>query len=87
MTALNAGQVSKVYSDGACDHAALYALKNVTAADTLDLGGDFSVVKRAGIVSATGTTIAALSISGTTLTVPAGPNADGLWLLAVGVAV
>jgi hypothetical protein len=88
VTALNAGQVSLIFSDGSCERTALYVVKNATAGDTFDIGADFAVVKRAGIVSATGTTIAAVTtIAGTTLTVPAGPTNDGLWLLVVGVAV
>jgi hypothetical protein len=75
-----------VYSDGSCSHTALFALKNATAADTADLSAHFSVVKRAGIVSDTSTTIASCSISGTTVTIPSGPAADGIWLLVVGVA-
>ncbi len=86
MAALTADQVELVYQDGRCGHTALYALKNATAADTVDVGSAFKVVKRAGIVSDTGTTIASVSIAGTVLTVPAGPANDGVWLLVVGVA-
>jgi hypothetical protein len=51
-----------------------------------DLASEFSIVKRAGIVSATGTHIASASVSGTVITIPTGPLDDGVWLLAVGVA-
>jgi hypothetical protein len=86
MAALTGDQFSVVYQDGTCGRTALVALKNVTAADTVDLGGNFKVIKRAGIVSDTGTTIASCSITGTVVTIPTGPSADGVWLLAVGVA-
>ena len=88
MAALTPGdQFALAFKDGVCERTALYALKGTTAADTVDVGAEFRVVKRAGIVSATGTTIAAISgISGTNLTIPAGPAADGVWLLVVGVA-
>lgn len=80
-------QVTGVYRDGACDRTVLYALKGCTAGDTVDVFPDFRVVKRAGIVSVTGTTIAVAAVSGgTILTLPAGPNADAVWLLVVGVA-
>lgn len=82
-----------VYQGGDCEHAALFALKNATAADTIDVASWFSVVKRGGIVSATGTTIASVGTpaagandGSTLLTIPAGPANDGLWLIVVGVA-
>jgi len=83
---LDPTRVTAVYTDGSCSHTALYSLKNTTAGDTADLSAHFSVVKRAGIVSDTASTIAACSISGTVVTIPSGPAADGVWLLAVGVA-
>lgn len=87
MPLLTPDQVSLVFNDGACGRTALYALKNVDATDTVDVAREFKVVKRAGIVSETGTTIAAISvITGTVLTIPTGPTDDGVWLLVVGVA-
>jgi len=87
MAALTPDQMYLAYSDGVCSRFGLFALKNVDAADTVDVSGYFKVVKRAGIVSDTGTTIAAIStIAGTVLTIPAGPLDDGLWLIVVGVA-
>lgn len=86
MAALTTDQRELVYKDGVCSLTGLYALKNVTAADTVDVGAEFKVVKRAGIVSDTGTTIASCTITGTVLTIPSGPTADGVWLLVVGVA-
>jgi uncharacterized membrane protein len=88
MAALTNDQFQKVYADGACSRTALYSMKNVTAADTVDVAADFKVVKRAGIVSSSGTTIAAIAtITGTALTIPTGPANDGVWLLVVGVSV
>lgn len=87
MATLTGDQMAMVFKDGDCGRTALIALKNVTTGDTADLSSWFKVVKRAGIVSDTGTTIANCSISANTVaTIPAGPNADGVWLLAVGVA-
>lgn len=86
MAALAPNQFHVAYADGACGKTALYSLKNVTAADTLDVAAEFSVVKRAGIVSDTGTHIASVPNTGTVLTIPAGPANDGVWLLVVGVA-
>lgn len=87
MAALTADQIHVAYQDGVCDRTVLYALKNVVAADTVDLAAQFKVVKRAGIVSATGTTIASVTITTNTVaTVPVGPLNDAVWLLAYGVA-
>ena len=86
MAALTAEQVSLVFSDGRCERSALFALTNVNAGDTVDLAATFKVIKRAGMVSATGTHIASVSVTGTVATIPTGPAADGVWLLASGVA-
>ena len=88
MAALSSDQVGHAYSEGTCERSALFGLKDVDAGDTVDLSGYFRVIKRAGIVSASGTTIAAISTitGGTVCTIPAGPSADGVWLLVVGVA-
>ena len=87
MALLADGPIFVCYAEGACGKTAFYALKNVTAADTVDVATHFRVVKRAGIVSDTGTTIAAIAtITGTVLTIPAGPASDGVWLVVVGVA-
>jgi hypothetical protein len=73
MAALTADQMSKVYHDGSCGKIALYALKNIDASDTVDVGE-------------TGTTIGSVTIAGTVLTIPAGPADDGVWLLVYGVS-
>jgi hypothetical protein len=86
MALLTPDQAQIRYQDGNCDRTALVSLLNVSAADTVDLVSVMRVVKRCGIVSATGTTIAGCSITGTVVTIPAGPTNDGVWLLAVGVA-
>lgn len=82
-----------VFQDGSCEKSALFSIKNTTAGDTVDVGSWFTVVKRAGVVSATGTTIAAIGTIATganggptLLTIPAGPAQDGLWLIVVGVS-
>jgi hypothetical protein len=87
VAALTSDQIALAFKDGECGRTALFSLKNTTAADTVELATWFKVVKRAGIVSDTGTTIASCTIAGTVVTVPTGPSADGVWLLAVGVSV
>lgn len=80
-------QAAMMFEDGNCSKTALYSVKNANAGDTVDVSPKFSIVKRAGIVSSTGTTIAGVTITGQTmLTIPNGPVADGVWLIVVGVA-
>jgi hypothetical protein len=87
MALLADNQVLLAFTEGSCGKTALFSLKNVSATDTVELVSHFKIVKRAGIVSDTGTTIAACTISANTLvTIPAGPANDGVWLLAAGVA-
>lgn len=80
-----------VYQNGDCFKTALFSVKNATTGDTVDLVGWFAVVKRAGLVSATGTTIAGVTITNnaggqpTLATIPAGVAQDGIWLIVVGV--
>jgi len=80
-------QVANVYQDGACAKTILFACKNAAAGDTIDVGAYFRVIKRAGLISITGTTVATVANTGTTLTIPAGPAQDAVWLLVFGVAV
>ena len=87
MALLGNDQAQLVWTDGVCGKMGLYSLKNCTAADTVDVGNQFRIVKRGGIVSDTGTTIGSVTIAGTVLTIPAGPASDGVWLLVVGVAL
>lgn len=82
-------QVTPEYTDGRFQRVSLFSIKNVDAGDTIDLAGYFKVVKRAGLISVTGTHVlqATVSANGTTLTVPAGPLDDSLALLVVGVTI
>lgn len=88
MAVLGPGQISLEFSDGKAERMCVFSLKDVTAADTVDLNGYFKVVKRAVAASATDTHTGSIStISGTTITIPAGPNRDAVWLMVVGVSV
>jgi hypothetical protein len=76
-----------MWMDGQSDRVALYAIRDVTANDTIDLAQEFTVVKRAVIM---GTTIAAAVSASvtvpTTVTIPAGANRDAAYLLVYGAA-
>lgn len=82
-----------MYQSGDCDRTILLSVRNTTAGDTLDVWQWLSVVKLAGLVSDTGATIAGFAAaangakgSATLLTVPAGPAADAVWVIARGAA-
>jgi hypothetical protein len=87
MAALEPNRYPLMWMNGESDRCALYALRDITASDTVDLIQQFTVVKRAVIM---GTTVAAAvgaSVSGSTVvTVPAGANRDAGYLLVYGVA-
>lgn len=84
MAALTASQCVWQWSDGLADRAALFALRNVTAADTADLSAYFSVLKRAVILGTTVSGAAAASVNGTTATLPNGLTNDAGYLLVWG---
>ena len=75
-----------MFADGLCEKFVLYAVKNCTTADTFNVGAQLSVIKLAGLVSATGSTIAQLSFTGTVVTIPTGVNKDAVWCMISGVA-
>lgn len=86
MAALEPNRYPLMWMNGESDRVALYALRDITATDTIDVVQQFTVVKRAVIM---GTTIAAAvgaSVSNTTVTIPVGANRDGAYLLVYGVA-
>lgn len=86
MAALTNEQFPILFSDGRSARVALYALLNVSTGDTADLSAMFLSVKRAVILGTTLQGAALVStISGTTVTIPAGTNDAGV-LLAYGVA-
>ena len=87
MAAVNPNQVRVLYKDGEADRIVLYALKNVTAADTVDFSQEFSFLKRAVMLGATinGATSASVS-SPATVTIPATVANDAIYVLAWGCA-
>lgn len=78
----------KVHDDGDAERVVLYALRNVTAADTLDLALEFSQVRYACLIGTTvvGAVLVA-TITGSVLTIPAGLNHDAGYLLVFGVHI
>jgi hypothetical protein len=86
MTALVPTRFPLRYASGDSDKVALFALLNVTAGDTVDLSEHFNVVKRGTLLGVTVTAALAASVSGTTVTIPAGANADAAILTVYGVS-
>lgn len=86
MAALVHQQYAKQWQDGQADRTALYALRNVNTGDTADLSEDFTVLKRGIILGTTVAGQATASVSGTTVTMPAGLVNDAGYLLVFGCA-
>jgi hypothetical protein len=84
MAALDGTHFTRVWDDGRAERVGLYALKNVSAGDTLDLSNDFSVLKRAVLLGTTVNAAAQVSVNGTGIAIPAGANADAGYLLVWG---
>ena len=76
----------RVWADGMSDRTALFALRKVTAGDTIDLATDFSVVKQAVMIGTTVNGSATASVSGTVVTMPAGLSNDAAYLLVWGAS-
>lgn len=74
------------HMSGDADRYAVYSLLNITAGDTVDLSQEFTVVKRGTLVGVTVVAALAASVTGTTVTIPAGANADAAILTVYGVA-
>ncbi len=86
MAVLTSSNVVRQWSEGESDRTALYALRKVTSADTIDLVADFMVVKQAAALGTTVAGTAACTVSGSVVTMPAGLANDAGWLLAWGVS-
>lgn len=90
MAVLGSDKVRLLYSEGFALHIALYAVVGATTGDTVDLAGDFAVVKQAVIQGATVVGQGVVStIAGTVVTLPSGiggTTPDGLHMLVQGEA-
>jgi len=89
MAAITAAQLRAVYTNDAPDRTVLYRISKVTAGDTVDLGPagvaqDFQLVKQATMLATTIAGTAVCTVSGTTVTMPAGLANDAGYLLVWG---
>lgn len=67
------------------DRASLYALRNISTGDTIDMGPDFLVIKRAVLLGITVAGAVQAANAGNVITVPAGVTSDAAYLLCFGV--
>lgn len=86
MPALDPTRYPLQWMDGQSGRTAVYALHNVSGGDTVDLAGQFTVLKRGTLVGVTVAAAASASVSGTVVTIPAGANQDAAILTVYGVA-
>jgi hypothetical protein len=91
MAALTSTNVTAMWANDAADKCALYAIKGMSAADTIDFGasniGAFKAIKFAVIIGTTFAGAATCTVATTVVTVPAGPSLDAGYMLVWGVSV
>jgi hypothetical protein len=86
---LSTVNVQTLYNQAGADLVALFALRNVSTGDTLDLGitdvqPQFQVIRKAVVLSVGANLAAVAAITGTVVTIPAGLAAAGAYLLITG---
>jgi hypothetical protein len=86
MAVLSTNQVVKMWSEGSADRVVLYAVRNVTTGDTMDVAGEFTLLKRAVILGTTVSGAASASVATTVVTMPSGLAGDAGYVLAWGCA-
>jgi hypothetical protein len=75
-----------MWMDGQAERTAVYALRDISGADVVDVYQEFSVVKRAVVMGTTVAAAVAMSVSGTEITIPAGANRDAGYMMVFGAA-
>jgi hypothetical protein len=90
MAALTNTSVQPEWCNNAADKMTLYAIKGMTAADTIDFGGSglgtYKAVKFAVIIGTTFAGNAVCAVASTVVTIPAGPANDAGYMLVWGVS-
>lgn len=83
---VNGTNAVKVHDDGDSERITLYAMRNITAADTIDFALEYSAVRYAALIGTTVTgAILVTTITGSVVTIPAGLSHDGAYMLVFGV--
>jgi hypothetical protein len=87
MALLSGNQVALIASHGPADRMAVYALRNLTTNDTVDLATDFTAVKVALFMATTTSQKGICTVAGTVVTIPTSSLAgDAGYLMAWGCA-
>ena len=77
--------VTLQWANGVADKTALYAVKNVSTSDTINLSPDFLLLTQAALLGITpNQVLLAPSLAGTTLTMPAGLAGEAGYILVFG---
>ncbi len=86
MSILSAANCTQVYSTGSADLLALFALRKVTAGDTIDLAtvSSFQIVQRGVVLGISSFVEIAATFTGTVVTMPSGLSNDSAYLLVWG---
>lgn len=84
MALASGNQVKRLFFDGQAAMMAVYVVRNVTTADTVNLSSDFLNIKQAAMIGSTLAGSAVASVTGTTITIPAGVSGDAIYLMAWG---
>lgn len=89
MAVLTVDQIRKVYTDDRPRRWGLFALLNVTSADTADMSalGFYRKVSQSMIMGCTVTGTVAATQTGATITLPAGLAGDSAYMLVDGIPV
>jgi len=86
MATLTANNCTLVYSAGSADLVALFALRKVTAGDTVDISvlSSFQIVNRGVVLGVSAFVEIAATFTGTVVTMPSGLSNDSGYLLVWG---
>ena len=86
MAVLTNAQVIPVYSAGQADLIGLFALRKVTAGDTIDIANlsNFQIVKAGVVLGVSDFVEIAATFTGTTVTMPSGLANSSGYLLVLG---
>lgn len=86
MATLSSANCTLVYTDGKADLVALFALRKVSAGDTVDIAtlSSFQLVNRGVVLGVSAFVEIAATFTGTVVTMPSGLAADSGYLLVWG---
>lgn len=85
MATIDATSLVKLYAAGDPLRVVLYAARDITAADTIDVSADFTIARVAAIMGLTTEAAASCAVtSPATVTIPPGADHDIAWIMVWG---